>query len=341
MLGGGHVTTYATPVRALDGRDSLGFLAGLGLLRTLGEPYRLAWDPSTGLAVIHGPARDLEELVDLTVERVGAMADDELSLGLPDRLVPAKIGSAGADPARIDLDGLRELVDGERSPGALEWMAVLWTDLADDNDGRCARTPFNAPAGQQTLRSMFANPRSFVTDDAQRWIREAMCGWSRVPGHTGEGLESRALRDASELVEAKYLAYGVPGATFLALAALPFFRVSGNGVLAKGVAKDRWRSQRTATCWHRVPDGRRTKVVFAWPLWGAPLDQHAISAVLEHPVIARALLARLRSDEQPSLSQVESQLDALGVWAIPVASRRQAAGGKSEGFLTVERIERF
>lgn len=320
---------------ALGGREPLGFLAALGVLRLLADlDVALSWDESSGCALMHTPWRRIDDVVDALVEAVEGTADTDLVPSLSSDLVPAKVGSAGADPARIAIARLGELTSQVRTQADLDWIASVWTDLADDSEGRCARTPFNAPAGQQTMRSMFVAPRSIVAGDPRRWLREAVESWSRVPGHTGEGLDSRALRDTSELPEAKDPTYGVPGATYLALLAIPLFRMSGNGVLAEGDPKRQSRTRRSTVAWHRSARPRRN--VFAWPLWKDPLDLAAATVLLDHPDVARAVELRLIGREVEDLSR----LYALGVWAIAAASRRKSAAGKSEGSLTQEWVWR-
>lgn len=324
-------------IPALSGREPLGFLAALGLVRLMvSEDWRLSWDPMTAQAQVHGPA-SVGAARDGVVAQLTGMRDDELLPGLPASMLPPRASDSGPDPARIDIPDLgQKSSDFPRAPGS-GWVTSIWTDLADDDKGRCARTPFNAPAGKQTFSRMFVKARGIVLDDPDRWIGEALEGWVRREEFTGEGFDSRALRDAAELPDRKPSMYGVPGATFLALAAVPFFRVSGAGSLSRGESKRAFRSRRNTVSWYRPPVGtHRRRNVFAWPLWTAPLDEAAIHCVLDHPEVHRAVPLALGADEL----QRRPSLAPLGVWAIGIASRRQSAAGKSEGVLTAERLWR-
>lgn len=344
--------TFAVTLPALDGRDSLGFLAGLGVQRLIGlrHPARLAWDRSSGSAVLHShlstPDDIATELVDLFV----SMRDDELLPSFPDALLPAKVGSAGSDPARISIAALHELYRSDLGSAHASLLSTFWTDLADDNDGNAARTKFNAPAGQQTLRSMFDKPREIVLEEPDKWLGEAISAWTRLQGYTGEGLDSRAQRDSAEVDPSpgkpSPTSYGVPGATLLALSALPYFPLSGNGVLARGNPKQRHRSRIDGVGWYWVPGAalgespKRNVWAFAWPLWSKPLDEAAIRVVLDHPAVARLVrdAHRAASSHQLAGSSTGNELRPLGVWAVPVAVRRKSAAAKSEGTLTVRRI---
>lgn len=312
---------------ALDGREPLGFLAALGLLRLVNAGgWGLSWDPATALVSIYGPD-SIDEVRDRAVAAVRETPPDDLLPGLPAAMVPPRSGESGPDPARIDIASLRRLSIAHSEPPTSEWVSAIWTDLADDNEGRCARTPFNSPAGKQTLSTMFVKARDAVGQDPDRFIGEALCGWMRHAGFTGEGLDSRALRDASELPD-KVSTYGVPGATYLALMALPFFRVGGAGTLSHGAEKLAYRSRRTTVGWYRNVGERGRRQAFGWPLWSRPLDEDAIGCLLDHPEVASAVALASGGAEKslPSLAP-------LGVWAIGMAARRPAAAGKSEGYL--------
>lgn len=341
-------TTLATvELPALDGRDPLGFLAALGSLRILSEaaPAHLCFDPATGGALLTSPQASIEALATVLAGRFDAMAGDELSVGLPSALVPRKPPTwneakkrnlmSGPDPARLDRLEFSRTAAAQRSKPGADWVAALWTDLADDGEERCARTPFNAPAGQQTFRSMFEKVNEIVAEDPSRSFDEALRSWRRVSNFTGENLDARASREAAQQVEGTE-SYGVPGATFLALSALPFFRLSGTGRLAHGDKKRAMGAQRHTVAWYLVPTpaGRRHSV-FAWPLWRQPCDLDSVSCLLDHPVMGRFASEHL----EPS-NQSAERLHALGVWSVVMAARHKTAAGKSAGLLTVEQIWR-
>lgn len=360
-------TTIEAP--ALDGRDPLGFLAAVGLLRLLSPigPAKLSWDVGSGCALLETEAVTLDDLVATAVDLITQIGPDNLAPGLTSSLLPNRTSPTGPDPARLSIDHFADIVAATTDASSLSWVRAIWTDLADDTEGRCARTPFNAPAGKQTLRSMFEKPLELVRQDPERWISEALTRWTRKEGYTGEGLESRAMRDAAEVNDGASTSYGVPGATYLALLALPSFPVRGAGVLAGGDKKARRRVRRLTPGWQTAP-GRRG-LVFGWPLWSRPLDLASVDVLLDHPEVASAVRSAMRVDdhaksrgdtgvrrddrpgpgrpERPAAgarsdppAAVHAALGALSVWAVVAAARRSRAGGKSEGFLTTERVIR-
>lgn len=333
-------TTIEIP--ALDGRDPLGFLAALGIARTLRDhDVRLSWSSGSGAAQVTSGIATIDDLASALAAAISEMDDDEVAPGLDSSILPNRSGSKGSDPARIDPAKLRSLITGRADPDELAWIRALWTDLSDDKEGRCARSPFNAPAGQQTFRSMFAKPLDHVRADPEGWMRDAVTRWTRVAGYTGEGLESRAMRDAAEVSDGDSTSYGVPGATYLALLALPMFPVTGNGVLSGGATRAASSTRRLTPGWHRTPPSAApARMVFVWPLWRQPLDPLAISVLLDHPDVVSVALASLQTDNGRRGEKRLPALAPLGVWATVVASRRTRAGGKSEGFLTTEKATR-
>lgn len=332
---------------ALVGTEPLGFLAALGVLQLLDSPgIGLSWDEASRTARLHGPFAGVDEVAEALADIVRMCPKDQLVPGLDQDLLPGRSSTSGPDPARIDLDGYRALLATDPGPDRAAWISTLWTDLSDDANGRCARTPFGAPEGQQTYRSMFANPAAHVAEDPTLWMLDALTAWTRVPGCTGEALDSRALREAAELPGVTQV-YGTPGATFLAICSLRLFPLSGNGVLSGGDDKLRHRTERLAVGWYRTPRGvRPARSVFAWPLWHQPLGLPGVRSLVDHPEVASVVERALRpaqDDRTPRAKrrwQREPTVTPLGVWAVPMASRRRRAGGKSEGYLTFERIVR-
>lgn len=320
-------------VETLDGRDPLAFLAGLGALRAISAAHpgaTLAWNPDDGLARFGGPWRDLDGLGDSLTSAVADRPDEELSFGLPAELIPRKVGSKGSDPAKLDSDGFREKVG---AAGELDapWVAALWTDLAFDDEGLCARTPFYAPTGQQTLRSMFEKPRESWGDRAGDLVGELLSGWQRANDFTGENLDARAVREAASQPDGKSSYYGAPAPTWFALAAIPYFRLSGEGV-EPGSQR---RGQRSLTVgWQRIARGRGPRMRFGWPLWARPLDAEAVQVLLDHPDVARATRLAAEDNDAPA------SLAALSVWAVVVARRQPTSSGQSAGILTVDRVAR-
>lgn len=318
--------TAAVELPALDGRDPLGFLAALGLLQVIttghGHGVRLAFSARTGCAILHSPlpgidaiAADLAGVVSRT--RDGRVIDGA-GPGFPLRKASRGTGAAGqADPMRVPRENFRTLlaeVQALGTPAAAAWLAVLVTDLAVDRQNRTALTPYTAPSGQQSLWTFFEKPVTAVRAEPSR-LTEALTGWHRIDGFTGEYLDHRVLRSAADHPAGRSSEAGVPGATWLATQALPLLRLTGDGQTP------------AATMWHRV--GRRN--VMIWPLWRPPLDQHAVRVLLEHPLLRPAPVNGPSS--LPSLRVDRRKLEPLGVFAICGAERQLIEGRKNAGIL--------
>jgi CRISPR-associated endonuclease/helicase Cas3 len=304
---------------ALNGLDPLGFLAALGVLRVLGvdgADARLSFDPMTATARLTG-FESLDAVVDRLVALFDSMPDDHLMVDLPPTLIPQKAGSGGSDPARVTRPQYAELARSADAAGR-RWIRALWSGLAVDDKERCMLTPFSAPAGQQTLRSMFEKPCEAVRADPAHLLRDALVSWRRIDGFTGENLDFRAVRGAADQQDGRATMSGTPGATWLALGAIPLFPMGGDGVSARTLR------------WTMLRYGTRRRTSLSWPVWDRPLDLDAVAALLAHPVLDRAAeLAAMPAEA----SDVRRQLVALGVQRVVVAHRRPLPGGKSAGVL--------
>jgi hypothetical protein len=311
--------TNTLELPALDGRDALGFLAALGVLRILTDEVRidaqLSFDETSARALLHSPLRSVEEVTDALVDVIRAIPDGGVIPGVP-AIFP--LGKAGveSDPMRVPRDQLRqtvcEVTGGGPEPALSRWIGAVVTDLAVDAKGRVGLTPYTAPAGQQSLRSFFAKPLDEVRKDPVTLIREALTGWRRVDGYTGEYLDHRVLRSAADHPSGKSVEAGVPGATWLAIMALPLLRLSGNGTSVR------------ATLWHSIA-GRRQPVM-TWPIWRQPLDTLGIVTLLEHPDLGPRATAN-------GITVIQSGWPALGVFAVAGAARQPIEGRKSAGVL--------
>ncbi len=308
---------YAIELPALDGRLPLGFLAALGVLRLLADEaradVRLSFSDVTGCAVLHGDYRGSDEIARELQRVMESIPPDGVLPGVPADFPLSKSGAAGSDPMRVLRTDFAKLTAqvAERGEEASRWLSVLVTDLAADNNGRVALTPFAAPSGQQTVRSFFEKPLSAVRGEPNR-LAEALQSWRRVDGNTGEYLDHRVLRSAADHPMGRSLEVGVPGATWLAIMALPLLRLGGDGA--------RW----FATLWHRVP-GRRQQVM-VWPLWGQPLEVDAVRVLIEHPVLRPQLT-------DGTLTLQAARCRALGVFQAAAAERQQVRGRNFAGVL--------
>lgn len=305
--------TYAVEMPALDGRSPLGFLAALGLLNVLSdageETVRLSFSRSSAAAVIHSHLVSLDEVV-AVLEGITAAADKDAAIVGVNAGFPLRAGR-NSDPMRRPRENYREFAGeiqcvDERA--AERWLPYLLTDLAVDRQGRADITPFNAPSGKQNLRTFFAKPLGAVRANPGR-LREALAGWRRVEGFTGEYFDHHALNSAADDPLGRTSAEtGVPGATWLATMAMPLFRLTGDG------------HDSAATLWHHI--GRRS--IMLWPLWRQPLDKPAVQALIEHPCLTPL-------DPTPAIRNTE--WNALGITGVYGAERQRIPGRNFAGVL--------
>lgn len=241
------------------------------------------------------------------------MDDDAVIPGVPASFPLRKAGTRGSDPMRASRDEYPTLHSAVSALGdeAVQWLSCLVTDLGRDDRGRVALTPYSAPSGQQTVRSLFATPTGLVRVHPEHLLA-ALTAWRRVAGVTGEYLDHRVLCSAADHPRGEPGAErGVPGATWLAVMALPLLRLAGDGTSA------------TATLW-RTLSGRRR--IMVWPLWRQPLDLAATVTLIEHPALNP-------TSDGTRITVPARQAAALGVFAVAGAHRRPVEGRKSAGVL--------
>src|SRR5690606_10028593 len=93
------------------------------------------------------------------------------------------------------------------------WLPAMVTDLATDEKGRTALSPFAAPSGKQTLATMFGKAFQLVWSNPDL-IGEALMSWRRVEGVTGEYLDHQVLQSAADRSDGEIgKEMGIPGAT--------------------------------------------------------------------------------------------------------------------------------
>jgi hypothetical protein len=306
--------SYAVDLPALNGRSSLGFLAALGLLNVLDAldeaPVRLWFSDTDGSAVVRSSAESVDDMAG-RLEAFIATSDEDAAIVGVDARFPPQAGT-GADPLRRPRGEYRQLAQEvcQIDPIAARiWLPHLVTDMAVDQSGRSANTPFAAPSGKQNWRTFFGKPLGAVRGNPD-YLREALSGWRRAEGFTGEYFDHHVLNSSADDPLGRSAERGVPGATWLATMALPLLRVTGDG------------SSALATLWHRC--GRRLFMV--WPLWRQPLGVHAVQALVEHPSLApwqsATGLAASSHDWRP-----------LGVFAVYGAERQSIPGRNFAGVL--------
>ncbi|WP_019632256.1 type I-G CRISPR-associated helicase/endonuclease Cas3g [Actinomadura atramentaria] len=311
---------------ALNGLDALGFLTSLGVLRLLTEeaglPARLSFDPADGTARLTSPLTDVDAVAARLTDVLDAMGADQILPGVPAGWPPRTNADGGStDPLRLTRPAYRAHADG-LPESARRWLAVIVTDLAADADGRCALTPFMAPAGRQVVATFFQKPLELVRADPAH-VHHALTAWRRVPGSTGEYLDHRAIRTAADHPTGTVINASVPGATWLAAHALPLLHLNGDG--AGTGTKPR------ATLWQRI--NRRNTM--RWPLWEHPLDIHATRALLSHPVLTRTQLGA----DDGTIHYKRRDLAPHGIITVAAAIRRPIPGGQSAGALTPHPVQ--
>lgn len=314
---------------ALRGDDPLGYLAALGLIRLLDAELsgqaRMSFSRSTSCAVLHSPLTTLQEVAD-QLKGIVMDVDPEGAVPRASSAFPLRPGTRSrsgdqptggeSDPMRVPREEFPQLVTLTDLLGneAMDWLPNLVTDLAVDRNGRAALTPYMAPSGKQNVWTFFRKSYEAVRDNPER-LTEALTGWRRIDGFTGEYLDHRVLRSAADHPSGKSTEAGVPGATWLATQALPLLRLTGDGITA------------TATLWHRL--GRRT--IMTWPLWHPPLDIHAVRTLIEHPALRPHSSGR--SNHTNTFIVDRPGYAPLGVFNVQGAERQLIPGRKNAGAL--------
>jgi hypothetical protein len=305
---------------ALDGRTPLGFLAALGLTRLLDvhtdDSPRLSWSPEDYTARLHTSRSSIDAVVADLRKIVDSIPTGGVLPGVDPAYPPAKVGTRGPDPMYPPAAQVQNLVLDNKEGSQTKWegwVSSLVTDLPPKYTGKAKKgydkaesSLLTAPTGQQTCRSLFSSP----LDDVRKYpdaLLEALRGWKRYDGVTGQGLDHQAQYEGADIGGPKptqgSTSRGVPGATWLAVMSFPLFRttVSGGALVTTG-----WRV--------------RPSTVFVYPLWSVPLDVHGIVALMEHPEVGIA-----------APGDTGRKLTALGVIRLCAANRR--AGNKSSGVL--------
>lgn len=302
------MTTLVLP--ALEGRKPLGFLAAVGLTRLLtvhgGARPKLSWRRDDVAAVLDGPWDSVGAVVDVLKGIVSSIPEDGVVPGAPAELPPP--GEA-PDKLRLPPGDLRQLavaLAATPDPEIEAWLASLVTDLSLDDKRRSDITLMAAPSGKQSMRTMLQKPLAQLRSHPD-CLGEALTGWRRRPGVTGEYLDHQVLFDAGDSGFGESEERGVPGATWLALMAYPLMRTTAAG------------AEPITTGWYRKP---RRPAIFVYPLWATPLDLHAMSALLDHPLWSGGLDGALPDGAA-----------ALGVFTMGRAQRRRIPGRTFAGVL--------
>lgn len=310
---------------ALDGRNALGFLAACGTFRLLSEhadiDVRLSWDPRTAQARLHG----VETIGDIVATLVGVVDSiNEESLlpngpaGFPGDSSPE--GWERGDPMRMPVGIFRQQVAEWITEYGDEfvntWVPAMVTDLMEDDKHAVEITRFAAPSGQQKFFTMLDKNLAAVRKDPEL-LQEALEGWRRRDGVSGEYLDHHVLRSAADTTSGKSDETGVPGATWLALMALPWFPAYATT------------NRRLTTGWQFQRKARRA--LFVWPLWAEPLAVAPVRAMLTHPSLA------LHDHVEAEVSR--AKLEPLSVFLVCAAGRRAVPGRNFAGVLAPVPVE--
>jgi hypothetical protein len=318
------LTVADVEMPALIGDDPLGFLAALGVLRLavdeLGWDATLAWPsgPRNGAILSNTPT---DATADSLVERLSEVAATTLQVGrlIPsvDGFPPLKTETEGSDPVKdLSFDERNALAiasgfagDDGRMTGWLLATFSLGATPMPKSDARDRLTAgFVRPTGQVTFdRSL----RSGLKDATADHLSEALHGWVRRDGVTGHYFDQRAIRDefVGMHTSGQMKNAGVPGASWLALMALPMFPVRTNDRLKAATVAFRKRP--------RQP-GR-----LVWPIWSSPLDITGVRALLDHPDLQRLG----RDHEAEAAWMTTRRLRNLGVSAMYVSERQPGPQG--------------
>lgn len=295
---------------ALDGRTPLGFLAALGLTRLLDvytdDVPRLAWSPVDYTAQLHTTRTSLDAVVTDLRAIVDSIPEGGVLPGVPVNLPPPGEAPDRLRLAPVALRSLAKELAPEPDSEVEAWLGSLVTDLSLDKKSRSDISMMAAPSGKQSMRTMLEKPLKLVRQQPS-CLAEALVGWRRRPGVSGEYLDHRVLFDGAESGSGKSEERGVPGATWLALMSYPLLRTTARG------------SEPVTTGWHRQP---RQPSLFVYPLWTVPLDRHAVTALLEHPLMQQCIRGEL-----PAAAEV------MSIFTVRRAQRRKIQGRTFAGVL--------
>lgn len=268
--------TSSLQLPGLDAQNPLGYFAALGLLRVLDEHARrkrherprLWFLDDASLTAHLSTSLSLDDVCGLVLEDAHQQqANVALSLAYDasGQQVATDHASAIRDlkpPPNIAADLLRRAQQHGRRDADL--AAALFSELAQDNNGKTKPTAFHFTAGQQAFLQMVEELRSGLTDAA---LREALIGpWlntSDLPSLAWDASVSRlyALRASDPSKEKRG---SVPAANWLGFQALSFFPVTVHG------------DRLLTTC---VRGGWKDSV-FVWPVWRGELTAPVIASLL-------------------------------------------------------------
>lgn len=274
---------------ALDAADPMGFMAALGVLRTVSRvdaKARLHWKRAGSYVAIL--TTSIQSIIDVLWEDVERSREAD----------PAVDFALDADRKEQDLKPppaefrklMRSLATDAEAAG---FIAAYATGVAVDGTGQTKPTSFHFTASQQRFMDVVIDLRSGLTRED---LDEALNGpW--VGRQDAKDLRWRAgserLRAFLSFDPSKTKAASVAGATWLAFRALPLFPVVPRGTRAVTTGFT----------------GRGRSEQFTWPVWSIPLCVEEARTVIglsgldemsARERARRGVAAVLRSDVQRS-----------------------------------------
>ena len=259
----------------LDGRNPLGFLAAIGLLRVLDDDARrrqvalpsLSFEPGTAIARLTSDLA-LDTIIERVLNDAATQADNRAL-----QFAYTKDGDEAAPGSRDAIRDLKPppalatklLRDVATAPERVAGLAAAWfSELVQDNKGSTKPTGFHFTAGQQTFLGMVEDLRTGITGQD---VREALLGpWtnsSSLPSLTWDSSVTRlyALRAGDPSGEKRG---SIPAANWLGVIALEAFPVATiKGELVTTGIKGRWKDS-----------------VFRWPLWSPGTTFRVVCSLL-------------------------------------------------------------
>lgn len=313
----------------------LSYLAALGTLQLLTDgadpTATLSWAPEDAPTARIHTTLDYDQLVDALAETwrhqaktgsVGSVTINNTPQPLPPRarIDQTHTGPGLNDPAKLIADTEYPLYLANASPTARRWIHALGTDIVLDADRpTIAMSHLYLLSRQQRLDQQL-DALLNLADRADELVHQAFTRWRREPIKSGMNWDIAANRNGAQSPTGNPDTNIVPGATWLAIMALPLFPVTANN------------GQVTTRGWQRI---NRTPH-FLMPCWHPPLDTPAIETILDHPAIRLTTHPnRDRSNNNDiHLTTAPWQLEALGihkVYTCDVVTRH--VGGQTERYL--------
>lgn len=268
----------------IDGANPLGFLAALGLLRSLEdtsdgsmETLSLAWrDEGYWRPELHGVTSQ-DEVVDRVMRDLESWKNERvIEFAYSDDGRELDVGEGGGKQDLKPRPGLQrrrfDQAARRASDGHLRtarFLAAFGTDVAVDNNGNIKPTALHFTAGQQQFLRMVRQLRDGLRiEHVQEALRGPWTYSSSLPSlsWTGTGARLWALRASDPSKEKRGSCPGAEWLAFLGLSCFvcaPVTTFAGPKVVTTGV-RGGWKDSS-----------------FAWPLWSRPAELRTILSLLQ------------------------------------------------------------